>query len=143
VQAIMLHSWIPFLLLGFRVAASPVVARQYEYPEDEPLTVDSCIRQSFSNPGWYILGPELVVIDGLTGGSKGDIGFLALNRATRETARCVAEDIELDPKGAASLDVWHSCNVTGIEFQFEINGAIIGDLELHVRGSWVCQKGSP
>ena len=140
----MLRSWISFLLLGLGAAASAVVLpRQYDYPDDEPLTAESCIRQSFSNPGWYILGPEVVVIDGLTGGSKGDLGFLALNRATRETARCVATNIDLDPKGAASLDVWHGCNVTGIEFQFELNGAVLDDLELHVRGSWVCAKGSP
>jgi len=121
-------------VLAFGVSASPTLReRQYSNdPDAPPPTAAECLERSFTNPNYIILGPELTTVNGSSGGSQGDIGFLAFNTATHVMALCRARNIELDPK---TRDEWHSCNVTGVQFQFNLTS-----FEMHLKGSWSCEN---
>lgn len=112
--------------------------RQYADPEAPPPSVEACIDRSFSNPNWHVISPMLVTVNGSRGGTTGDLQFLAINMATGVTARCNQSNIELDPRGPDALTKWHGCNVTDLGFQFNLTS-----FEMRLRGSWVCEKGSP
>ncbi|KAK5653394.1 hypothetical protein OQA88_8879 [Cercophora sp. LCS_1] len=130
------------MMLSFALHAlanALVTPRQYDpYPEDGPPSALQCIERSLTFPNWHIFGSTLVSVNGSSGGSTGDFKFLANNKATGEMAECKGKDIELDPKGPASLEVWHKCNDTRLEFQFNLTS-----FEMRLRGSWVCEESSP
>lgn len=119
-----------------RPSPNPLNARQYE---DAPqLSVSECIEKSLSSPSWNIISPMLVTINAPKGGTMGDIQFYALNMATGTTALCDQRDIDLDPRGPGSDDIWHACNVTDVAFQFNLTSFV-----MKLKGSWVCGKDSP
>ncbi|KAK3312032.1 hypothetical protein B0H66DRAFT_585215 [Apodospora peruviana] len=126
--------------ITWRVSATPVLSpRQYwPDPTKEPIPTDAkCIEESFSNPRWGIYDPALITVNGSSGGSMGDIRFLTMNAATGVVANCTANNIELDPKGADALAVWHNCSIPNLFFQFGLT-----DFELRLKGTWSCGNSS-
>ncbi len=119
-------------------AASTGHRRQY-WPEPEPnaITPEECIGTSFTNPTWGIYSPSLVAVNISSGGTQGDVRFLTVNSATGVSANCTAKDIDLDPKGAGALDLWHSCSIPNLFFQFNLES-----LDMRLKGSWQCDNSS-
>ncbi|KAK0705717.1 hypothetical protein B0H67DRAFT_497600 [Lasiosphaeris hirsuta] len=127
------------LALALATAASPVVLQRQYWPDPEAAvpTLEKCLDRSFSNPGWSIYSPQLVTVNGSSGGSQGDIRFQAVNSANGVTAECRAQNIELDPKTPEALAVWHNCSLPDLQFQFSL-----ANLDMNFRGSWVCEASS-
>ncbi|KAK3984317.1 hypothetical protein QBC44DRAFT_253153 [Cladorrhinum sp. PSN332] len=129
----------PTLILGIfasHVAASGVLRPRQYWPDPDPNdtvptpTPQECVEISFTEPAWGIYDPALTSINASSGGTQGDIRFLAINSATRVEASCKAQNIELDPTGA-QLDVWHDCSIPNLQFQF-----ILSLFEVKLRGTW-------
>jgi hypothetical protein len=112
--------------------------RQY-WPDPELTTrsPQECIKASFTNPTWGIYDPALVAVNSSSGGTQGDIRFLTVNSATGVSANCTAKDIDLDPKGAGALDLWHNCSLPGLFFQFNLE-----TLDMRLKGTWRCENSS-
>ncbi|KAK3343388.1 hypothetical protein B0T25DRAFT_614369 [Lasiosphaeria hispida] len=127
------------VLLALQAAASPVILQRQYWPDPEAAapTLEKCLDRSFSNPGWGIYSPQLVTVNGSSGGTQGDIRFQAINSANGVTADCRAQNIELDPRTPAALAVWHNCSLPDLQFQFSLP-----TLDMNLRGSWVCDASS-
>ncbi|KAK1751002.1 hypothetical protein QBC47DRAFT_392060 [Echria macrotheca] len=115
-------------------SAARIWPRQYA---DTPLSTPECIEKSLSNPSWYIVSPMMVTVNASTGGTIGDLQFLATNTATGSTALCDKRDFDLDPHDPVAQDEWHSCNVTDLAFQFRLAA-----FEMRLKGSWRCGANS-
>ncbi|KAK4167482.1 hypothetical protein QBC43DRAFT_363416 [Cladorrhinum sp. PSN259] len=120
------------------VAASSGVMRPRQYwgPDNNSSTPtpQECVEISFTEPAWGIYDPALTSVNASSGGTQGDIRFLAINSATRVEAACRAQNIELEPTGA-QLDAWHNCSIPDLQFQF-----ILSSFEVKLRGSWSCDN---
>ncbi|KAK4150235.1 hypothetical protein C8A00DRAFT_18217 [Chaetomidium leptoderma] len=127
-----------FALHSAACSAASIQRRQYQ-PDSAggPRTPQQCIEASLTNPTWDIYSPTLVVINGASDGTQGDIGFLAANSATGVSANCTAKDIDLEPRGATALGVWHNCSIPDLSFQFDLE-----TLDMRLRGSWLCDNSS-
>ena len=115
---------------SFAAPPSPSLQSR-QYNDDGPPTPAVCVATSFTNPNHYILGPEIITINATKGGTYGDFGFLAYNTATGVNARCVGQDIDLDPPAGSSE--WHSCNVTNLEWQFNLTSFV-----MRLRSKYTC-----
>jgi hypothetical protein len=128
-----------FVLRGvalFAVACSAAFIQNRQYspdPDPKSSTPQQCIETSLTNPTWGIYNPSLVAVNSSSGGTQGDVRFLTINSATGVSASCTAKDIDLYPKGAAALAVWHNCTIPDLFFQFDLE-----TLDMHLRGSWGC-----
>ncbi|KAK0613220.1 hypothetical protein B0T14DRAFT_569296 [Immersiella caudata] len=124
------------LVLALGASASPAIwGRQYSNdPDARPTTPAECLEISLTNPNFIIMGPELTTVNGSSGGTQGDIGFLAFNTATHVVALCRAKNIELEP---TTDDQWHNCNVTGLQFRFHLTS-----FQMHLKASWTCDNSS-
>jgi hypothetical protein len=117
-------------------------AHRRQYWPDPELTARSpqeCIKASFTNPTWGIYDPALVAVNSSSGGTQGDIRFLTVNSATGISANCTAKDIDLDPKGASALDLWHNCSIPTGNLFFQFN---LESLDMRLKGSWRCEDSS-
>ncbi|KAK0634301.1 hypothetical protein B0T17DRAFT_649545 [Bombardia bombarda] len=129
-----------FGLLALRGSASTVISPRQYWPEPgtgAPTTPEQCVQESFSNPRWGIYNPAIVVVNGSSGGSQGDIRFLTVNPATGLVANCTANNIELDPRDPDAADSWHNCSVPDLYFQFTMP-----TLDMRLKGSWSCGNSS-
>ncbi|KAH6622517.1 hypothetical protein F5144DRAFT_537859 [Chaetomium tenue] len=118
--------------------AATVQYRQYAPdPGSAPQTPQQCTETSLTNPTWGVFSPALVAINSSSGGTQGDLRFLAINSATGLTANCSATDINIYPKGAADLSIWHNCSMPDLSFQFDLE-----TFEMRLRGSWQCDNSS-
>ena len=128
------------LALHSAVCAAGTISRRQYYEPDADLNARSpqeCTRVSFTNPTWGIYDPALVAVNSSSGGTTGDIRFLTVNSATGVSANCTAKDIDLDPKGAGALDIWHNCSIPDLFFQFNLE-----TLDMRLKGSWQCDNSS-
>ncbi|KAK4183718.1 hypothetical protein QBC35DRAFT_86071 [Podospora australis] len=116
-------------------ARRQVQARQY-YPDpiEGTPTPEQCLTISFSEPSWAIYDPALRSVNASSGGHTGDIRFLTVNAATGLQAACRADNIEFQPTGD-ELNVWHDCDVPGLQFQF-----LLDLFQVKLRGTWQCNS---
>ncbi|KAK4224380.1 hypothetical protein QBC38DRAFT_485585 [Podospora fimiseda] len=121
------------------VAASGVLRHRQYWPDpssndhnnNDIPTPQECIEISFTEPAWGIYDPALTSVNASSGGTQGDIRFLAINSATRVETTCRAQNIELDP----TTDIWHNCSSSDLQFQF-----ILSSFQLKLRGTWSCNS---
>ena len=126
-------------VVGASGVPPPVRPRQWYAPDPgnaQTPTPKECVEISFTEPAWGIYDPALTSVNASSGGTQGDIRFLAVNSATGVQATCRAQNIELDPTGP-QLDVWQNCSVPGLQFQF-----ILSLFEVKLRGTWSCDNSS-
>jgi hypothetical protein len=127
-----------FALHANASTAASIQRRQWA-PDPGPgvRTPQQCTETSLTNPTWGIFSPVLVAINSSSGGTQGDLRFSAVNSATGLTANCIATDINIYPKGAADLAIWHNCSMPDLVFQFDLES-----FEMRLRGSWQCDNSS-
>ncbi|KAK3386838.1 hypothetical protein B0H63DRAFT_500485 [Podospora didyma] len=127
--------------LVLQVLGSPTAWRRQNWPDPTtggpPRTSESCVEASLSDPKWGIYNPALVTVNGSSGGSMGDIRFLTINSASGVVANCTAYNIDLDPRGEGSRDLWHNCSIPNLQFQFNLEF-----LEMRLKGTWDCGNSS-
>jgi len=122
--------WLPVVVDASR-SSSLFSRQQWDDPSDNiPTTPEKCIDASFSTPGWGIVDPAIITVNGSSGGSTGDIRFLTVNPASGVVANCTAQNIELiDPP-----DVWHNCSIPDLYFNFNLE-----TMDMRLKGSWSCE----
>lgn len=125
----------------FALHASTAASIQHRQWTPDPgsgvRTPQQCTETSLTNPTWGIFSPALVAINSSSGGTQGDLRFLAVNSATGLTANCTATDINIYPKGAADLAIWQNCSMPDLFFQFDLE-----TFEMRLSGSWQCDNSS-